>query len=716
MNNARTSPHDDDNRLHSAGLLDGREWPAIWLSLTLAMLAYVALAVALGHIMPADGSNSAQKELLFNSGDAFLPEIVQAVRPEPLEKTRYLLGLFCIPTLPMAFYLLAHRLMPSRLLNDLNRPRVLATRDLFLIAVLLAWFWTLLRSSAIPNIELYLAFAFPLAASLLLWRSRLPSIPPALSWAVIGILAVLGFLSQLVGDNWYFHRDNLWHHIDIVLAVVNQVAHGKTVLVDTTSQYGLLYPYVVALSLAPCGVSMPAMTVFFAALTLAQAVFVFLAVSRLPGMTPAWKTAFVVTYAGLAAPMLGCALFNALNTLFFLGGRTSDLVPVYFQFVPIRTIWFAIFVWLTAPRGRPLKGFTIPLGYCLAGVSFLWNADSGLVILLAWTGMLVFGRLDRWRSDPVGTVRHGLTHIAAMVVTMVGALFAYGLFALLRSSHWPRYEELFRFQQIFYQAGFFMLPMPLWEFWQPIVALFAFTICWCLRQAACERTPAVASWKFFIAAYGLGMFSYYQGRSMTPFLPSTFLPAAILAFIWMREGFTVLAGRSFAEIRGSADLRLVAIKTFPLLVFCICGFLNLCRSLPAVIRYSFDTAGSMDARGMDPIWEALRPHVAGKAVAILADPNAFIHTKTGSWSSLPVASPTEVFLESQLEGIRRVIEDPEAIVVLQPQLKPYWVDHLDLTSFKETHRLLNGFVILKYDPVAAGKPRASPHREQAVDQ
>ena len=119
---------------------------------------------------------------------------------------------------------------------------------------------------------------------------------------------------------------------------------------------------------------------------------------------------------------------------------------------------------------------------------------------------------------------------------------------------------------------------------------------------------------------------------------------------------------------------------------------------------------------MDPIWEALRPHVAGKAVAILADPNAFIHTKTGSWSSLPVASPTEVFLDSQLEGIRRVIEDPEAIVVLQPQLKPYWVDHLDLTSFKETHRLLNGFVILKYDPVAAGKPRASPHREQAVDQ
>jgi hypothetical protein len=183
------------------------------------------------------------------------------------------------------------------------------------------------------------------------------------------------------------------------------------------------------------------------------------------------------------------------------------------------------------------------------------------------------------------------------------SLAFYAAFAWLRCGQFPRFNDLFLFQKIFYQAGFYMWPMPLWEFWQPIVALFAFTIAWCLRQAVCERIPAPAPWLFFIAAYGLGTFSYYQGRSLLPNLPTTFLPAALLAFFWARQGLAALAGRSLAEIRGSADLRLIAIKTLPVTVFCLCGFLNLCRSLPASVLYATDTKGAVNARDMEPIWD-----------------------------------------------------------------------------------------------------------------
>jgi len=692
-------------------MTDGREWPVVWLSLALSLVIYVSLAIALARFIPGPDSPAGQLAAAEAAAE-FLPgpEMAKNIRPEPLEKARYLLGLLCIPTLPTAFYLLGRRFMSRRSLDIFNGPGVLVARDLLFLAALLAWFITILRSSALPNTEGYLLVSFLLALVIVFrWRG-LPGMSPVISWCVIGAIAILGFLTQLVGENWLFRCPNLWHHLDILLAVVNQVAHGKTVLVDTTSQYGLLYPSVIAAALAPFGVSMTGMTGVFATLVLLQSVLVFLAVARLPGMTPSWKAAFAVTYAGLAAPTLSSALFNAFDSLFYVNIRAEgDFVPVYFQFTPIRTIWFAFFVWFCSSDSRSARPWFVPLGYILAGASFLWNADTGLVILLAWTGMLIYKRLDGWSRDPVGLLRHMVIHGGALAATVAGSLAFYAAFTWLRCGQFPRFNELFFFQKIFYQAGFYMWPMPLWEFWQPIVALFAFTIAWCLRQAVRERIPAPAPWLFFIAAYGLGTFSYYQGRSMLQNLPTTFLPAALLSFFWARQGLAALSGLSLAEIRGAADLRLIAIKTLPVTVFCLCGFLNLCRSLPASVLYATDKAGAVNARDMEPLWAAIRPHVEGKAVAILADPAAFMHTKTGSWSALPVASLIEVFLKSQLTDVQRSLEDPETVVVMQPELMPRWCQQLDLTAFKTTHRLLNGFVILQYDPAAAaGKPPGLP--------
>ena len=692
-------------------MTDGREWPVVWLSLALSLVIYVSLAIALARFIPGPDSPAGQLAAAEAAAE-FLPDpqMAKNIRPEPLEKARYLLGLLCIPTLPTAFYLLGRRFMSRRWLDVLNGPGVLAARDLLFLAALLAWFITILRSSALPNTEGYLLVSFLLALVIVFrWRG-LPRMSPVMSWCVIGAIAILGFLTQLVGENWLFRCPNLWHHLDILLAVVNQVAHGKTVLVDTTSQYGLLYPSVIAAALAPFGVSMTGMTVVFAMVVLLQSVLVFLAVARLPGMTPSWKAAFAVTYAGLAAPMLSSALFNAFDSLFYVNIRAEgDFVPVYFQFVPIRTIWFAFFVWFCSSDSRTARPWFVPLGYILAGASFLWNADTGLVILLAWTGMLIYTRLDSWSRDPVGLLRHAAIHAGALAATVAGSIAFYAAFTWLRCGEFPRFNELFFFQKIFYQAGFYMWPMPLWEFWQPIVALFVFTIAWCLRQAVRERIPAPAPWLFFIAAYGLGTFSYYQGRSMLQNLPTTFLPAALLSFFWARQGLAALSGLSLAEIRSSADLRLIAIKTLPVTVFCLCGFLNLCRSLPASVLYATDKAGAINARDMEPIWAAIRPHVEGKAVAILADPAAFMHTKTGSWSALPVASLIEVFLKSQLAEVQRSLEDPETVVVMQPELMPRWCQQLDLTAFKTLHQLPNGFVILQYDPAAAaGKPPGLP--------
>jgi len=105
---------------------------------------------------------------------------------------------------------------------------------------------------------------------------------------------------------------------------------------------------------------------------------------------------------------------------------------------------------------------------------------------------------------------------------------------------------------------------------------------------------------------------------------------------------------------------------------------------------------------MDPLTDAMRPHVAGKEVAILIDPEAYLHTKAGSWSVLPVASLTEVFLRSQLAQIQRTIETPGTLIVVQPQLLSKTCQQLDLSSFTVKHQLPFGAIVMEYDPKAEG--------------
>jgi len=699
-----TATSAEERPAEAINLSDGREWPRVWLSLALSLVIYVPLALALAQIIPGP-ETALGRAAAAKAAAEFVPfpEIKLFIRPEPLEKARYLLALICIPILPTVFYLFGLRFIRPEVLDVLNRPGPLAVRDLLLATALVVWFLVLCRSSQIPNSGAYLLASLSLALLIVFrWRD-IPRMTPIMSRFVIGSLAVLGFLSQCVGENWFFRCHALWHHMDVLLAVVNQVAHGKTVLVDTTSQYGIFYPYVIAAALWPFGVSQPGMTVVFATLVLLQSALLFLAFKRLPGMTPAWQAAFAACYGGLAIPLLSGVLFNAPHSLFHVNilQPGEDFTPVYYQFMPVRTFWFAVFVWLCGSEFNFSRRWFVPLGYVLAGTSFLWNADTGLVILIAWTGMLVYRHMDGWRRDPLGLLRHATTHLAALAATIVGSLAFYAAFAWLRSGELPRYDELFFFQRVFYETGFYMVAMPLWEFWQPIFALLVFTMAWCMRQVVRERIQTPAPWVFFIAAYGLGTFSYYQGRSLPQVLLAIFLPVFLLAFFWTRQGLSTLAGRTFGDIERPTSLRLIAIQTVPVAIFCICGVINLCRALPAAVFYATNTTGAVNAHEMDPLTDALRQHVAGKAVAILIEPEAFLHTKAGSWSVLPVASLSEVFLRSQLAEIQRAIETPGTLIVVQPKLQSNVGQQLDLSSFTVQHMLPFGTLLMAYDPKAA---------------
>ena len=57
----------------------------------------------------------------------------------------------------------------------------------------------------------------------------------------------------LLLDESFGRSDEIWYlaqcrrladNLELLLGGINQVQHGRTILVDTASQYGIIYPYV----------------------------------------------------------------------------------------------------------------------------------------------------------------------------------------------------------------------------------------------------------------------------------------------------------------------------------------------------------------------------------------------------------------------------------------------------------------------------------------
>jgi len=685
---------DDDSRRASSFLSppgSREDWPFVWASLAGAVALYAVVCRYLANVVGPPTVDAAR----------FLPELVQFLQPEPLEKARYIAGLVCIPTVPTALYLGLRQAFSAagpaaRMIRCATDPVMLACRDTMLVAAVVIWLAWLAMHSEIPNSGILLIVAAAVGGACYACRQWSGRFLDAACWYVVPGLLLLAWWDQTLSEGWFILDLNIWHHVDILLGAVNQVAHGKTILVDTTSQYGIAYPYVAAAATAPFGVGVRSLSVFFATLGLVQIVLVYLAIAQVPSMTRAWRAFFLATYCGLAVPMLAGALFNLPDSICLPhDSHAFASVPVYYQYFPLRTFWPTAFVWFVPRSFRSRQPWMVPLGYALAGAAFLWNADTGLLCLAAYAVTCGYRAVSAAGRQPQAVLGAVAVHVGAAVTTGVATLAAYAALCWLRSGGLPDYGELFRFQEIFYAAGFFMLPLPAWELWQPIIVLYALTVAWAMRRLVTGRATQRSAWMLFIAVYGLGAFSYYQGRSMAAFLPSSFPPAAILAFLWLHDSvrrFTAPGRSLFADHRMRSQAFVAATAG----LFCMFGIVNLLRSLPMCLIYALDFTGSGQAAEMSGLAAGFAPALTGREVVILAEPSSYFHARTASWSALPVASSTEVFLKSQVAEIQGLLDRGDVPVLLHLRMCPSWANHLDLTSFRPVREYPGGFVLLRH--------------------
>jgi hypothetical protein len=311
--------------------------------------------------------------------------------------------------------------------------------------------------------------------------------------------------------------------------------------------------------------------------------------------------------------------------------------------------------------------------------------DTGLVVLIAWTAVQAFDVLCK---RPVVTflipARDVLAHVALGLIALFVAFASYAIFAGIRSGHSLTPDAFWQYQRIFYGLGYLAMPMQLLELWQPLILIYLVIVASSTRHMMQGTASAVVKWQFFVALFGLGVFSYYQGRSHVYSLICVSYPAILLAAVeavrlaGCGQGIPLTAWLRDPVLR----YRYVCSALFAVLpAFGLIGF---CRSLPAATAhlggYNRPTGA---AANLAPLCRELDRYIHGSETIILAPLSNYLHVKTHSWSALPFSSPSEIMLPAHVAAMQERLDRGDVSwLIVDREACDWLLEYLRLDRFE----------------------------------
>jgi len=419
---------------------------------------------------------------------------------------------------------------------------------------------------------------------------------------------------------------NAWSvSYDAAIYALTQVVAGKTLLSDLPSQYGL-FPELIAPIFKLFGISIFAINTFFILLQLTGLVCI---------------AAILQMYVrnNLLRALTFLSLLITTGLFLYLNGFTQER---YVQYYPIRFICPALALFLFARYSSSPTRVRLAMLGVVSGVAIFWNFDSGIPVLVSIGATLfvkpLFTQYLGWKSVRPAL---GFSFVAVLI-------FAALMIALRIKAGAPlEIQEALASQKLFYGAGFMMLPMPLpFHPWQIILVVYAAAAVAAMSAWRRQVDHHIYDVLFFTALMGLGLFTYYQGRSHIYCLMMVLWPAVIAGAI-----LTDLVLRS---LRKRSTSLLSGLLALPFLVFVSLGTVTLAFSSPNLISTGFNTLVHFQ-EPRDPVvaneLAFLRSTYGGRDCLILARRQAIYHAELKNASPLPGPGMIETLLQSDLDAL-----------------------------------------------------------------
>lgn len=397
------------------------------------------------------------------------------------------------------------------------------------------------------------AFAVPVGIALG-GRSLDPRARLALGVLIPLLLALLA---------WDVSFQALTSHQDFYLAPANDIRHGRYMLVDDYSQYGVAVIYFLAAILAPLPFGYGTFVLVVGLLTAVQFSAVYLVLR--------------VATRSLALAALGTLVALMSSSIATIGRSTQYPSTGFLRFgIP----WLLVCALVLAHRrDRPALA-PLLIAYALVGVSAVWSFETAFytgatfavtVVAAAWTRG--DGRRVRCAAAQLGAgaAAAGLAIAALVTATELGRGRA------------PNPSGYLDFLRLYTTTGFGQLPIPDWSLGYLMGGLYVASstaVCAMVTRGrgsghgrASTIVPLAA-----VTTFGAVSLTYFLGRSHPNNLTHVAPPFVVMATLW-----TALAWRAWRRDRNP-------IAAAGLALACACAALLIAQQLPQLVEKAPDSA------------------------------------------------------------------------------------------------------------------------------
>ncbi|MGO9761764.1 MAG: hypothetical protein ACLP1Q_10965 [Solirubrobacteraceae bacterium] len=498
------------------------------LSVPCAAVAVAAVAVAAMLLL---GAPLGSLLLSSHGQQAFLPEWRFALFPKSAERARYLIGLAAPVLLAMATLALSRR--PPRLTPRVAGALVKASQYAG-AAFIVVCVW-IQRTLVFGEVNGYPVTEFPHGVKLSYFTTRTllvalvlaavvafavksdrvrrrvagalggPHRGLAIAAVLLAVLATVIWviagvnLSDTLGNAAPATVGNVKWPLDETFAVLD----GRSPLVNFTSQYGSLWPYLIALVMSVLGTTFTVFSVTACTITAVSLLATFATLRRVAG-----SAIFALV---LYLPFLANGFFAMEKGLVNRFGALT-LYSVF----PLRYAGPYLLAWIVTRHldgARPRHRWIV---FLVGGLVILNNVDFGVPAFGATLAAILW--IDT-PPRPAGVLR-------LLGDVLAGLLSAYALVSvltLLRTGSLPELGVLFLFARLYGLAGFGDLPTPALGFHIVIYLTYVAAIgLGTVRAIRGDRGRLLTGLLVWSGVFGLGIGDYYMGRSSPEALPSMF--------------------------------------------------------------------------------------------------------------------------------------------------------------------------------------------------
>ena len=335
-----------------------------------------------------------------------------------------------------------------------------------------------------------------------------------ISFFVLGIIFLARvlylYLSKDVTDSYYEYV-----HFSVFSYPIFKVQNGLTLAVDFNNIYGY-YAYIYLLLSKVLGAWNMEKVIYF----------------NLILLTSCWLMIGFTINKFVKNKLLVLSAFCVF--VYFTGGSGI----FYLQCFPLRFISFSCIILLAylflfaKEKYKPILTF---LGFAGACIGIVWNSETGLITLIAWSAFLIYNFALTYTVKSKILYKQIAKIILYAFLSFSFALIIYLFIPYLRTGKFITLEQIFWGATIFYKTGFFMLKITPYHPWFIPLIIYFIGLMIALNPILkfAKSRSKFLPFLFLITMIGFGFYSYYQGRSHFDVLKSASFPIFIIIVLFL---------------------------------------------------------------------------------------------------------------------------------------------------------------------------------------